>query len=192
MSPNEYMTSSETVTQVLTDVTKSTCTQPVEVTHNVTVIKSPMSTGSSTIITQVENNLPSTNELPIEFICNDDLVDLSEQDETINGLPERITTALSILPHYRSFFQDHFPQHTTHISPQTIENRIHDRVVQLHSCFDRESRMIAAQREAAGYDFPPEVATRDAALIEELGSVRAVVKYYHDLSKDSRLNEHSV
>ena len=52
--------------------------------------------------------------------------------------------------------------------------------------------MIAAQREAAGYDFPPEVATRDAALIEELGSVRAVVKYYHDLSKDSRLNEHSV
>ena len=86
MSPNEYMTSSETVTQVLTDVTKSTCTQPVEVAHNVTVIRSPMSTGSSTIITQVENNLPSTNEPPIEFICNDDLVGLSEQDETINGL----------------------------------------------------------------------------------------------------------
>ena len=46
--------------------------------------------------------------------------------------------------------------------------------------------MVTAQREAAVYDFPTEVQ------IQELGSIRAVVRHYHGFSKDSYLNEHSV
>ena len=120
--------------QVHDDLLSSTSTQSVRVTHTVTdddlsICEETMRRHTSHITSYISDGLPA------EFTCNDELVNLSRCDETSkNGLPERITVALSVLPQYRAFFQAHFPHLRECMSPPMIENMVLERVLQLHSC----------------------------------------------------------
>jgi hypothetical protein len=62
---------------------------------------------------------------------------------------------------------------------------------QLFDMFDLPAQMHRAIEDAKDFVFPDALVQRDANLLKELGSVKAVIHHHHKLSEPSRLNRES-